>query len=138
MGIPATPRDGAAVEIIGLLKSALRFVTSLASTVWKYHVADESTGLTYKQWNDLIEKSFEKHFYIGPKEENAYNSKCIDPKLVNQTRIIRDSFRVRNVLFFFFMLLRLFSSRFSVAAVYNLSSIIVVVSYYNCIPKQTL
>lgn len=97
MGIPATPRDGAAVEIIGLLKSTLRFITSLPSDVWRFDVVDVETGLTYKQWNELLEKSFEKYFYIGTAEQNTIEHLHVDATLVNKTRIFRDSFKVSSL-----------------------------------------
>lgn len=94
-GTPATPRDGAAVELIGLLKSTLRFIISLPQTVWEYEYANKSSGLTYRHWNDIIQDSFCKHFYIGDPNENRFND-AIDAKLVNKTHIFRDTLKVRD------------------------------------------
>jgi glycogen debranching enzyme len=87
-GLPGTPRDGAPVEITGLLKSTLRWLDQLSAkgkfpfkgvdttsellflcdrdrvelTVLK--VDGEKRLVTYKEWNDLIQKSFEKAYYV--------------------------------------------------------------------------
>lgn len=60
-GIPATPRDGADVEIIGLLRSACRFLyQAYEHGVYPYEGVKIETGtLTYKQWvfyNTTIKK----------------------------------------------------------------------------------
>ena len=87
-GIPATPRDGAPIEITGLLKSTLRWLTYLSSA-GKFPfqgVVAESKSLstivvrilrelsplvhgvrrqvTYSEWDSLIQASFEKFYYI--------------------------------------------------------------------------
>ena len=66
-GMPGTPRDGAPVEITGLLKSALRWVDELAAK--GSFPADGVTNkdgkkVTYKTWADLIQKSFEEYYFI--------------------------------------------------------------------------
>lgn len=43
-GLPATPRDGADVEIIGLLKSTLRFITRLPEEYFPYKTVTTSSG----------------------------------------------------------------------------------------------
>ena len=82
-GVPATPRDGAAVEIIGLLKSCLRWLSELwdqemfkfegVTVQRKYHCFNSSHRLghdgstkliKWKEWNDKIQKSFEHCYYI--------------------------------------------------------------------------
>lgn len=93
MGIPATPRDGAAVEIIGLLKSTLRFVTSLPSSIFDYKIADETTGFTYDAWNSSVQKSFESVYYVSGPDEGLQNP-AIDQRLINRTQIVRDSLHV--------------------------------------------
>lgn len=87
-GIPTTPRDGSAVEIIGLQYAGLRFLQQLAeSKLIPFDSAErigkngERTVWTFKKWADLIKLNFEKEFYVtadmGP--------------LVNKQGIYKDS-----------------------------------------------
>ncbi|CAG8583320.1 14453_t:CDS:2, partial [Funneliformis caledonium] len=93
-GIPATPRDGAAVEITGLLKSTLRWITELNQQgyyPWKgVELQDQSKKfVTFAEWNDLIQKSFEKCFYIpiDPADDSKYK---LNTKLINRRGIYKD------------------------------------------------
>ena len=82
-GVPATPRDGADIEIIGLLKSSLRWLATLPNfpkLVSKGEIAFASqflgkSTLTVVQWDKLLQDSFEKQFYIptDPKQDAEYN-----------------------------------------------------------------
>ena len=88
-GVPGTPRDGAPVEITGLLKSTLRWLDELSKAnkfhfkgvdaqsewfwkhpgiVYKYltrlSVNGQTRLVTYKEWSDLIQASFEKCYYV--------------------------------------------------------------------------
>ncbi|RUP51575.1 glycogen debranching enzyme [Jimgerdemannia flammicorona] len=96
-GVPATPRDGAPVEISGLLKSTLRWVVELAEErkyAWN-GVEIEANGatkfVTFKEWNDLIQKSFEKYYYVplDPKDDAANK---IEPSLVARRGIYKDTY----------------------------------------------
>eukprot|EP00933_Yihiella_yeosuensis_P052310 TRINITY_DN50347_c0_g1_i1.p1 TRINITY_DN50347_c0_g1~~TRINITY_DN50347_c0_g1_i1.p1 ORF type:complete len:796 (+),score=125.18 TRINITY_DN50347_c0_g1_i1:129-2390(+) len=71
-GHPATPRDGAAVEIIGLLKSTLRWILSLKMSVFGYKGVKTASGkdLSYAEWNDKLQSNFERHFWIDPDERS--------------------------------------------------------------------
>ncbi|KAI0731152.1 glycoside hydrolase family 13 protein [Earliella scabrosa] len=94
-GLPGTPRDGAPIEITGLLKSTLRWLDEL-SRAGKFPfkgveaVVDGSKRLvTYKQWSELIQASFEKCYYIpsDPSEDAQYQ---LNPNLVNRRGIYKD------------------------------------------------
>eukprot|EP00922_Rhytidocystis_sp_ex-Travisia-forbesii_P065765 GHVS01097680.1.p1 GENE.GHVS01097680.1~~GHVS01097680.1.p1 ORF type:complete len:1836 (-),score=266.89 GHVS01097680.1:358-5865(-) len=89
-GQPATPRDGAPVEIVGLLKSTLRFVNDLPIDVFPHKdvTLSNGTSMTYKQWNDLLAKSFEKHFYVPSEADDG--DAVVDTKLVNKRQIYKD------------------------------------------------
>lgn len=76
-GIPATPRDGAPIEITGLLKSTLRWLTSLHSKGLYPHAGvqllspnGESSTLTYAEWDQRVMDAFEQHYYIPPNQED--------------------------------------------------------------------
>ncbi|KIY52794.1 glycoside hydrolase family 13 protein [Fistulina hepatica ATCC 64428] len=94
-GVPATPRDGAPVEITGLVKSALRWLAQL-SAKGKFPfegvsaIIDGKTRLvTYKEWSDLIQANFEKCYYIP--ENAAHDGKFnICSSLVNRRGIYKD------------------------------------------------
>lgn len=112
-GLPATPRDGAPIEITGLLKSALTWLDKL-SKVGKFPfkgvnasgeclntpcspelrsstVKGQKRLVTYKEWSDLIQASFEKHYYVpsDPAEDDKY---VINKGLVNRRGIYKDVF----------------------------------------------
>ncbi len=68
-GIPATPRDGAPIEITGLLKSTLRWLSSLSpspSSPFPFEGVSLSSSatLSYAQWDALVQRNFDKYYYI--------------------------------------------------------------------------
>jgi glycogen debranching enzyme len=66
-GLPATPRDGAPIEITGLLKSALRWVVELherGEFEWTGVKDQEGKVRSYKYWNDTLQKNFERVYYV--------------------------------------------------------------------------
>lgn len=87
-GVPATPRDGSAVELVGLQASSLRFLQKLAASKdYPYNKVERKgksgakTVWTFEQWADLIKKNFEKEFFITA-ESGQY---------VNKVGIYKDS-----------------------------------------------
>lgn len=96
-GVPGTPRDGAPVEITGLLKSTLRWLDELSrKKEFPFKGVDatidgEKRLVTYKEWSDLIQASFEKSYYIPTKssEDSRYT---LEPSLVNRRGIYKDVF----------------------------------------------
>ncbi|GBC01200.1 hypothetical protein RclHR1_00410027 [Rhizophagus clarus] len=97
-GLPATPRDGASVEIIGLLKSALRWLTELSEQghyPWKEVELEGNRRITFAEWNDLIQKSFEKCFYI-PLDQADDSRYELNTKLVNRRGVYKDTYKASN------------------------------------------
>jgi glycogen debranching enzyme len=94
-GLPATPRDGAPVEITGLLKSTLTWLDGL-SKQGKFPfkgveavIDGKKQTVTYKQWADLIQQSFERCYYVpaDPKEDSQFD---INSGMVNRRGIYKD------------------------------------------------
>lgn len=94
-GRPGSPRDGAPVEITGLLKSTLRWLDQL-STAGKFPfkgVEAEVDGkrrlVTYKEWGNLLQTSFEACYYVpsDPADDAKYN---VNPSIVNRRGIYKD------------------------------------------------
>ncbi|KAK8860545.1 hypothetical protein M9Y10_012210 [Tritrichomonas musculus] len=79
-GVPATPRDGADVEIIGLLESTLRWLSDCYKdgsfkhsgvTIQKtVNGTNRNSVVTWSDWSNLVCTSFESWFYIPTKKEN--------------------------------------------------------------------
>jgi glycogen debranching enzyme len=72
-GVPSTPRDGAPVEITGLLKSTLRWLTALSTGnndslfSFKGVICRSHRFLSYEEWNQRLQASFERLYFIpGP------------------------------------------------------------------------
>lgn len=91
-GHPATPRDGSAVEIVGLCKSIVTYLAELhANRVYPHEGVNmyDSSGKvieswTYSQWANKIQENFERLFYIG--------DDCQDQH-VNQRGIYKDTYK---------------------------------------------
>ncbi|KAJ7245146.1 glycoside hydrolase family 13 protein [Mycena haematopus] len=94
-GVPGTPRDGAPVEITGLLKSTLRWLDQLSGAGKfpfkgvKATIDGTERLVTYKEWSGLIQASFEKCYYVplNPSDDGHYN---VNSKLVNRRGIYKD------------------------------------------------
>ncbi|OHT00114.1 Glycogen debranching enzyme [Tritrichomonas foetus] len=71
-GIPATPRDGAAIEIVGLLQSTLRFLQQSVENEMYPHkgVKVGDKFITWADWSSLLISNFEGWFYIPTKPEH--------------------------------------------------------------------
>ncbi|XP_055387431.1 glycogen debranching enzyme [Condylostylus longicornis] len=88
-GKPSTPRDGSAVELVGLEYSVLRFMQEASEHGWIPYKCVERTGKngqkttwTYKEWADKIMKNFEDKFFID----------IGSGQYVNKHNIYKDSF----------------------------------------------
>jgi glycogen debranching enzyme len=91
-GIPATPRDGADVEIIGLLYSFIKFLADeMNPNHYPYDHVKEDGGvnnLTYKSWYLKIQDNFEKYFFIQHKRDDS---------MVNKENIYKDHISIPSV-----------------------------------------
>ncbi|PVU96658.1 hypothetical protein BB561_001053 [Smittium simulii] len=113
-GVPSTPRDGADIEIIGLLKSCLRWVVEVneetpdlfpyqfipvchsnispffaSSNSFESHEGSYMIPLSF--WNDLLKSKFEEYFWV-PIESNFDEYYKVDSHFVNQRGIFKDTY----------------------------------------------
>ncbi|XP_051556347.1 glycogen debranching enzyme-like isoform X2 [Myxocyprinus asiaticus] len=94
-GIPATPRDGSAVEIVGLCKSTLHWLVELNKQgLFPYNTMTiqrdgQPLSVSYEEWDRNIQKNFEKMFYVSC-DPNDPNEK--HPELVHKQGIYKDSY----------------------------------------------
>ncbi|NWW55946.1 GDE enzyme, partial [Ifrita kowaldi] len=94
-GIPATPRDGSAVEMVGLCKSAVRWLMDLSGknifpfrgVTVKRHGKEEI--ITYDEWDRKIQGHFERLFFVS---ENPADPNEKHPDLVHKRGIYKDSY----------------------------------------------
>ncbi|CAO3677994.1 unnamed protein product [Rhizopus microsporus] len=96
-GHPGTPRDGAPVEITGLLKSTLRWINELvARKEFKWtgidNIGQENKTITYKHWNDLLQKNFERVYYV-PLDVSKDSNYDLITKIVNRRGIYKDVYK---------------------------------------------
>ncbi|XP_029313638.1 glycogen debranching enzyme-like [Cottoperca gobio] len=95
-GIPATPRDGSAVEIVGLCKSTVRWLVKLHNSGHFPYAAvnirreGQTSSVSYVKWDLKIQENFEKKFYIS---HDRQDSEGKQPELVHKKGIYKDSFR---------------------------------------------
>nr|KAG5710257.1 hypothetical protein BaRGS_008973 [Batillaria attramentaria] len=95
-GKPATPRDGSAVEIIGLCASTVRWLAQLSKKgVYPYQgvskVEEDYTDsfVTFEQWHSSLMQFFEPDFYIA-KEPDPSNEP--NPELIVRRGMYKDSY----------------------------------------------
>ncbi|KAK6188701.1 hypothetical protein SNE40_004828 [Patella caerulea] len=94
-GKPATPRDGSAVEIVGLSMSTIRWLDEInAKGIYPYDgvtakIDGKETKVTFREWANKIKSNFERNFWINdePDAENEPN-----PELINRRGMYKDSF----------------------------------------------
>jgi glycogen debranching enzyme len=95
-GVPGTPRDGAAVEITGMVYSAVAWLAELKSKglykpsgVTKGKTSD---AITWSDWAALIKANFERCYYVplDPADDGSYD---IDSKIINRRGIYKDLYR---------------------------------------------
>ncbi|ORY82459.1 glucanotransferase domain of glycogen debranching enzyme-domain-containing protein [Protomyces lactucae-debilis] len=97
-GVPGTPRDGAAVEITGLLKSTLRWVNQLHQqglypyTCVRATIDGKETDMTFVRWEALIQSNFERCYYI-PKQSSDDAQYEVDAAIVNRRGIYKDLYK---------------------------------------------
>ncbi len=96
-GVPGTPRDGAAIEIIGLLYSTLRWLAQLHEQgQYKYSgvrpTVDHKSPITFKQWSSLIEDNFERCYYV-PTDAAQDDWYQVHIDLVQRRGIYKDLYR---------------------------------------------
>ncbi|EIE82182.1 glycogen debranching enzyme [Rhizopus delemar RA 99-880] len=96
-GYPGTPRDGAPVEITGLLKSTLRWINELVKRKefqWSGvdHIGKEDKTITYHDWNELLQANFERVYYIpqDPAQDKDYD---VISKIINRRGIYKDVYK---------------------------------------------
>ncbi|KAK4310829.1 hypothetical protein Pmani_017632 [Petrolisthes manimaculis] len=95
-GKPATPRDGSAVEIVGLCKSALHFLGQMHregkfnyNSVERRDDTGNVTKWTYEFWEKKIQENFERHFWINETPIPEMEPK---PELINRRGMYKDSY----------------------------------------------
>ncbi|KAL3476789.1 hypothetical protein BJX99DRAFT_136895 [Aspergillus californicus] len=94
-GEPGTPRDGAAIEITGLVYSTLTWVASINEQgIYPYDKVDIEGGksITFKDWAAKIKDNFERCYHIpaDPREDAQYD---VDSKIINRRGIYKDLYR---------------------------------------------
>ncbi|KAI0482511.1 glycoside hydrolase family 13 protein [Xylariaceae sp. FL0804] len=94
-GIPGTPRDGAAIEITGLLYSTLTWLAKLDAQgkyPYKGVTKPDGTEITWSAWADLLKKSFEHCYYVpvDPVDDGQY---AVNSSIVNRRGMYKDLFR---------------------------------------------
>ncbi|CAK6439145.1 unnamed protein product [Pipistrellus nathusii] len=93
-GVPATPRDGSAVEIVGLSKSAVRWLRDLSrKNIFPYrevtvHRHGKAEKVSYEAWDQRIQEHFEKLFYVSEDPADPHEQ---HPELVHKRGIYKDS-----------------------------------------------
>ncbi|KAJ2235727.1 bifunctional 4-alpha-glucanotransferase/amylo-alpha-1,6-glucosidase [Coemansia sp. RSA 485] len=92
-GVPATPRDGADIEIVGLQKSALRWLTHLNELGVFANAGvlkPDGQPISYSDWDQLVQRNFEPYFWV-PLDSADDTNYYVNPKMVNRRGIYRDT-----------------------------------------------
>ena len=93
-GVPGTPRDGAAVEITGMLYSTLVWLAALAKANKFPHngVKVDGNEVSWAVWASKIKDNFERcyHVPLDRKEDKDFD---VDSKIVNRRGIYKDLYR---------------------------------------------
>ncbi|KAL5487406.1 hypothetical protein EMCRGX_G020000 [Ephydatia muelleri] len=98
-GVPATARDGSAVELVGLCFSTVSWLSKMSKQgVFPYSGVSlassqaSSPTLTYADWSRLIKDNFEAHFWIPNDRSIASEKEGLEAPYIHRTGIYKDSF----------------------------------------------
>jgi glycogen debranching enzyme len=92
-GHPATPRDGSAVELVGLCRATLAWIVQMNKEGYypydSVETSSESDGkikILFSDWLKKIDENFEKEFWIDQSNSSEYvNRKQIYKDTLNST-----------------------------------------------------
>lgn len=94
-GVPGTPRDGAAIEIIGLAFSTLSWVAHLHSE-GEYKLSGVVTAggqrISFADWASKIQQNFERCYYI-PTDSSEDGNYDVNSGLINRRGIYKDLYK---------------------------------------------
>ena len=94
-GVPGTPRDGAAIEITGLLYSALKWLSGLKKE-GKYAYdsvkTNENKQVALEDWAGLIKDNFERCYFVplSPDDDSKYD---VNSAIINRRGIYKDLYK---------------------------------------------
>ncbi|XP_028968045.1 glycogen debranching enzyme-like [Galendromus occidentalis] len=93
-GIPASPRDGSAVELVGLCKSVISWLHEKhAEGIYPYASVElEGSETTFAEWSTRIQTHFESCFFVPEEGAGAFDQR---PDLINRRGIYKDTFGSR-------------------------------------------
>ena len=94
-GQPATPRDGAPIEITGLCYSVVSWLDELHSEGLFDHSGvyiDKDTHFSYKTWTEILQFSFDRWYFIPEDPSEDFSYWC-NTELVNERGIYKDCFK---------------------------------------------
>ncbi|KAI9739576.1 MAG: hypothetical protein M1834_006294 [Cirrosporium novae-zelandiae] len=94
-GFPGTPRDGAAVEITGMVYSACAWVASLNDKgQYKYSGVETNKNgfISFTDWAKKIKANFERCYWIPikPSEDQDYD---VNSRIINRRGIYKDLYK---------------------------------------------
>ena len=77
-GIPSSPRDGSAVELIGLQYSVVLWLHQINDvSVWPYEgVTDDGTFWSWSDWSHKIANNFERCFWVDAGSQHPLTNRC--------------------------------------------------------------
>ncbi|POR38098.1 Glycogen debranching enzyme [Tolypocladium paradoxum] len=94
-GVPATPRDGAAIEITGLLYSTVAWLAALHEEGKYAHSGVETadgSSVSFADWARRIKDNFERCYYVplSPKDDSKYD---VESRMVSRRGIYKDLYK---------------------------------------------
>lgn len=95
IGQPASPRDGAPIEMTALLKYCLDMIVKLNEKGHYPHKSVKTKNgveLTFKDWSTRIKTNFE-HYYWVPNDPEQFKEFVINVNAVRRKGIFKDTLR---------------------------------------------
>jgi glycogen debranching enzyme len=94
-GVPGTPRDGAAVEITGMLYSTCAWLAQLYDEGLFAHKGvkwQDGTTKSYADWADMIRANFERCYFIphNKEDDSRYD---VNSSIINRRGIYKDLYK---------------------------------------------